>query len=126
MGITEVRSRISSTRRSDSTPAQPGHGFTASHQSGEEPEPRYALPPATDEEGEPEPRSSDAEGEQEMVALPPVEEEPRADNVDPSGSGQPLGSCNPEYLRQFEALMRMKIFSQGVPGASAGIVGPED
>jgi hypothetical protein len=99
--------------------------FTASHQSSEEPEPRYALHPATDEEeGEPEPRPTDNEGEEQFSPLPPLEEEPRADNT--AGSGQPLGSCNSEYLRQFEALFGRKVFTPNVAGSAMGIVGPED
>jgi hypothetical protein len=80
------------------------------------------------QEPEPQPRSTDTEGEQEFSPLPPVEEieEPRADNVDPSGSGQPLGSCNPEYLRPFQELLGIKVFGPNVAGSALGVTGPGD
>jgi hypothetical protein len=110
----EVRSPWS-TRRADSTASQPSHGFTASHQ-----------------EPEPEPRSSDAEGEQQMQGLPPIEEEveePQAVSdaaSNTAGSGVDLGCPDPEHLRQFEALFGRRVFGPDVPGASMGVTGPGD
>jgi hypothetical protein len=114
MGISGVRSPWSSTR-SDSAALQPADGFTASHQSYEEPEPQ--------------PRSSDTEGEEQFSPLPPLEEEPRgsADAAsNPAGSGVDLGRGNPEYMRQFEELIGRKVFTPNVAGASLGVTGPGD
>jgi hypothetical protein len=116
MGISEVKSPWSS-HRADSVPGEP----TASFHS----EPGLR----------PEPHGSDTEGEQQASPLPPLEEEPTP-SIDEEpmmakgdadvGSGQDLGCANPEHLRQFEQLMGMKVFRPDVPGASMGVIGPDE
>jgi hypothetical protein len=88
--------------------------------------------PSHDAEPEQEAKGTDAEGEQQMQALPPLEEkeEPNvaadaSDNT--AGNGQDLGRCNPEHLRQFEALFGGRVFfGPDVPGASMGVLGPNE
>jgi hypothetical protein len=54
-------------------------------------------------------------------------EEPRAAADADISSGQDLGRADPAHLRQFEELLGIRIFGgPNVPGASAGVVGPED
>jgi hypothetical protein len=111
MGISEVRSPWSSTRRSDSEPEEPRRDRVSRH--SEEPQ----MP-------EPEPRSSDEEGEQQFSPLPPLAEEPRSDSAsNPAGSGADLGRPDPAHLRQFWQQMGIM---PDVPGGSLGVTGPDE
>jgi hypothetical protein len=123
MGISGVRSRINSTRRSDSVPEERGVGSgTATLHSSELPQMRGA--PVDQEPRGPEAPPTDTEGEQQSP-LPPVDEEPRAaaDNENTAGSGVDLGQCDPAHLRQFWQQMGIR---PDVPGGSLGVTGPED
>jgi hypothetical protein len=77
------------------------------------------------EEPEQEAKAADTEGEQEMEALPPLEEKLEEPNVAAVSTGQ-ITCANPEHLRQFEQLFGQRVFSPNVPGASMGVTGPDE
>jgi hypothetical protein len=153
MGISEVKSPVntrntgsklasklplspgarSDPSRHDSTPEQ-GMAGTATLHSNEPAQMRSApvdqeqmrsAPVDQEQMRGPKPPPSDAEGEQEMQALPPVQEEPTEPLVT-SDSSQDIARADPKYLREFEQLMGMKIFSPVIPGASMGVIGPDE
>jgi hypothetical protein len=70
----------------------------------------------------------DEEGErpdlEEVLEEKPEEPQAAADST--AGSGDPLGSCNPEYLRQFEQLFGQRVFGPNVSGSSLGVTGPDE
>jgi hypothetical protein len=126
MGITEVRSPWSSTSRSDSAPEEgPQMAGTVIRHSSEPSPPLRTAPVDQVPSSGPLPPSTDNEGEQAFSPLPPLEEEPQAaaDNVDPSGSGEPLGSCNPQHLREFEQLFGQRVFGPKSPALLLGLSG---
>jgi hypothetical protein len=86
--------------------------------------------------------STDQEGEQQMQELPPVEAEPSAAELaaiaeavtakadasesNTAGSGVDLGCPDPAHVRQFEQLIRMRVFSPNVAGSALGVTGPDE
>jgi hypothetical protein len=121
MGITEVKSPVSSRPRANSVPAQPAPGTASRGDATSAPQSFSPSPPtpAHDaEEPKQEAKSTDTEGEQEMKALPPLEEEPNvaADSV------RQMTCADPKHLRQFEQLFGQSIFDN----ASVGVTGPDE
>ena len=125
MSISEIKSPVSSSHATSKLASKlslsPGARSNPSSCSDASPQTFSPSPPTPAHDAE-EPeqgvKGTDTEGEQEMKALPPLEEEPNvaADSV------RQMTCADPKHLRQFEQLFGQSIFDN----ASVGVTGPDE